>query len=231
MEYFVALDCLNHEEFNCCFRPLIRLFKTDRRMFRTPPLIIPGKDFAMIEFLKRNALPMTAAVSLSLAAFCPAYAAGSNTGTQPDKTQTTQTCTKGKVWDQKKQKCVDPQKSGFNDKQLFDAAREFAYAGQYQNALKVLKIAKNQNDPGILTYYGFVNRKQGNMDVAMGYYKRALAIDPNFLLARSYMGQGLIRMGDIDGARSQLVEIRDRGGKDTYAYNALYDALKRNITY
>ena len=55
--------------------------------------------------------------------------------------------------------------------------------------------------------------------------------DGNYLLARSYMGQGLIVQGKIEEARAQLIEIRDRGGKDTYAYHALYDALKRKLTY
>jgi len=65
----------------------------------------------------------------------------------------------------------------------------------------------------------------------MRYYREALAIDGNYLLARSYYGQGLLLQGDTDGARTQLVEIRDRGGRDTYAYRALYEALKRNSTY
>jgi len=110
-------------------------------------------------------------------------------------------------------------------------ARQYAYAGKYDEALDMLKRAKNQNDPRILNYYGYTNRKLGNVDVAMGYYKRAIAADGNYLLARSYMGQGLVQQGDLEGARMQLVEIRDRGGKDTYAYKALYEALKTGSTY
>ncbi len=39
------------------------------------------------------------------------------------------------------------------------------------------------------------------------------------------MGQALIEQGDIEGARVQLVEIRDRGGEGTWAYRALLRSL------
>jgi tetratricopeptide (TPR) repeat protein len=97
--------------------------------------------------------------------------------------------------------------------------------------VNTLKRAKNQNDTRILTYYGFTNRKLGNVDVAFDYYNRAISADANNLLARSYMGQGLVQQGKLEEARAQLVEIRDRGGKDTYAYDALYQALKSGSTY
>lgn len=139
-------------------------------------------------------------------------------------------CPAGKVYDEASKKCVD-QKSDLSDDLIYKSARQMAYAGQYDDALKMLKRARNQNDPRILNYYGFTNRKLGNVDVAMSYYQRAIAADANYLLARSYMGQGLVQQGDLEGARAQLVEIRDRGGKDTYAYKALYEALKTGSTY
>jgi Flp pilus assembly protein TadD len=177
-------------------------------------------------------LSMAAAASaLLLCLSAPAFAAGSDSGNTPAATETTTKCKHGEVWDKKQKKCVKPDKASMNDTQLFEAARELAYAGQYENAIKVLKVAANQNDPRILNYMGFANRKAGRVDLAMTYYKKALAIDGNYLLARSYMGQGLIVQGKVEEARAQLIEIRDRGGRDTYAYHALYDALKRNQTY
>ncbi|MGO7425373.1 hypothetical protein ACCT09_37705, partial [Rhizobium ruizarguesonis] len=76
-----------------------------------------------------------------------AFAAGdSNDDTNPPpKTQTTKTCTGGKVWDKAKKECVNPKKSSFNDDDLYKFAREFAYAGQYDNAITVLNLARNQN--------------------------------------------------------------------------------------
>jgi tetratricopeptide (TPR) repeat protein len=181
----------------------------------------------LLKTLSAIATAGTLALSIGL----PAFAAGSDSGDPPAATETTKTCKDGKVWDKAKKKCVAPDQSGFNDTQLYENARELAYAGQYDNAIAVLKVARNQNDPRILNYMGFSNRKAGRMEIGMRYYQQALAIDADYLLARSYMGQALIQQGDLDGARTQLVEIRDRGGENTYAYRALQDSLKRNTSY
>jgi len=91
---------------------------------------------------------------------------------------------------------------------------------------EVLDAAENQNGPRILNYRGFTNRKLGNHAVAMEFYEAALSIDPNYILARSYMAQGLLAYGDEDGARVQLAEIRERGGRNTWSYTALQMALR-----
>jgi tetratricopeptide (TPR) repeat protein len=172
---------------------------------------------------KNALLAFAAATSLAFAG--AAFAAGG------DGDATATQCSDGKVYDEASKSCVDKKTELKHDDKIYETARAFAYAGQYDEALATLKRAENQNDPRILNYYGYTNRKLGNVDVAMDYYKRAIAIDGDYLLARSYMGQGLVQQGDFDGARMQLVEIRDRGGKDTYAYKALYDALKSGQTY
>jgi len=45
------------------------------------------------------------------------------------------------------------------------------------------------------------------------------------------MGMALVEQGDIQGARVQLVEIRDRGGEGTWAYRALLQSLNGYKTY
>jgi tetratricopeptide (TPR) repeat protein len=176
----------------------------------------------MTPMTKKTLLALAATASLALSA--PAFAAGGDSDASKHE------CPAGKVYDEASKKCVD-QKSELNDTQIYDAARQFAYAGKYDEALAMLKRAKNQDDSRILTYYGYTNRKLGNIDVAFDYYNRAIAADGNNLLARSYMGQGMVQQGNLEGARMQLVEIRDRGGKDTVAYKALYEALKNGSTY
>ena len=174
---------------------------------------------------------LLAGLSLGLAA--PAFAAGeqSDETSPPPKTETTTKCTDGKVWDKKKKECVKPEQSGFNDDDLYKAAREFAYAEQYDNAIHVLQLASNQNDPRILNYLGYSNRKAGRMELGMSFYKKALQADENYILARSYMGQALIQQGDINGAKVQLVEIRDRGGENTWAYRSLLQSLNGYRAY
>jgi len=172
--------------------------------------------------MKNTLLALAATASLAFAG--SAFAAGG--GSDASQTQ----CSNGKVYDEASKSCVD-KKSELNDDTIYNAARQFAYAGKYDEALEMLKRAKNQNDTRILTYYGYTNRKLGNVDVAFDYYNRAIAVDANNLLARSYMGQGFVQQGKLEEARAQLVEIRDRGGKGTYAYEALYEALKSGSTY
>ena len=171
----------------------------------------------------KNAL-LALAATASLAFAGSALAAGG--GSDASQTQ----CSNGKVYDEASKSCVD-KKSELNDDTIYNAARQYAYAGKYDEALEMLKRARNQNDTRILTYYGYTNRKLGNVDVAFDYYNRAIAVDANNLLARSYMGQGFVQQGKLEEARAQLVEIRDRGGKDSYAYKALYEALKSGSTY
>lgn len=154
-----------------------------------------------------------------------AMAVGDDTSEPPKKTRTTTQCTDGKVWDARENRCVDAKKSGLGDDILFDAARELAYAGQFENAIRVLGAMKEQKSARVLNYLGYANRKAGRMELGMRYYRRAIQADENYILARSYMGQALVEQGRIEEARVQLVEIRDRGGENSWAYQALLQSL------
>ncbi len=151
----------------------------------------------------------------------------------PTPTETTKKCKNGEIWDKKIKKCVKPDGMGanFDDDTLYIAARELAYDGQYDHAITVLYQAKNRNDPRILNYLGFANRKAGRVEVGMGYYRQAILIDPDYYLARSYMGQSLVEQGKIGAARVQLREIQNRGGRGTWAEEALYQALHGTADY
>lgn len=169
-----------------------------------------------------------AMAATSIATF--SFAAGSDSTEPPVKTETTQVCKDGQVFDEKAQKCLDVEGAALTDDQIYTAARELAYDGQYDNALRVLAAAENQNDPRILNYKGFANRKAGRVAEGMEYYQAALKIDPDYILARSYMGQALIADGNVEAARAQLTEIAARGGEETWAYAALEQALAGNAT-
>jgi len=158
-------------------------------------------------------------------------AAGSDDGTPPQPTKTTKECKNGKVWDKKKKKCVEASYRMFPDDFIYENARELAYDGQFENAIKLLHLAQNQNDPRILNYLGFSNRKAGNTEIAMGYYQKALAINPDYNLARSYMGQALVLAGDMHGAWTQLAEISSRGGENSWSYTALKQSIAGTVAY
>jgi len=199
----------------------------------------------------RHTMLLSFCAAVSLTALSAARAADSDTTTPPVATETTTTCTDGKIWNEEKKECVAPEdlkpaegtpaegttpedkakteeqkktERKIDDK-LYEAAREFAYAGQHENALRALPAAYDQEDPRILNYIGHNTRNRRDIARGVTYYKRALQKDENYILARSYMGQALIEQGDIEGARVQLVEIRDRGGENTWAYRALLQSL------
>ena len=155
-------------------------------------------------------------------------AAGSDDTQPPVATETTEKCKDGQIWDKEKELCVEATSGALSDDDRYNAARELAYDGQYRNALTVLAAAENQNDPRILNYKGFALRKSGHLADGMVFYQAALKIDPDYILARSYMGQALISEGDLIGAKEQLTQIADRGSKDTWAYIALDQALRGN---
>ncbi|MGR3615220.1 MAG: tetratricopeptide repeat protein [Paracoccaceae bacterium] len=160
-----------------------------------------------------------------------AFAAGDSGNNPPKPTNTTKSCWGKRVWDADKQKCVRPDKSSLNTQELYDAARELAYAGRPGDAQSVLEVMPNQNDDRVLTYWGFTHRKMGNLDLANDYYQAALRRNPDNLLARSYMGQGLVSEGRIEEAILQWKEIRARGGEGTWPETSLRAALETGLTY
>lgn len=175
---------------------------------------------------------MRTLLAASLIAFPAAtFAAGGGNETAPKPTQTTKDCWGKRVWDVDKQRCVKPKESSLSDEQLYGAVRELAYAGRYDGALAALDAMSDQTDDRVLTYHGFINRKQGNLDAAMMFYTRALARNPDNLLARSYMGQGFVEDGNIEAARAELAEIEARGGAYTWAATSLRKAIYVGKTY
>lgn len=165
---------------------------------------------------------------LTLALIVPVsvMAAGSSSPNPPKSTKTTTVCQTGLIFDERSKKCVAPKESSLGDDALYQAARELAYAGRYDDALLVLAEMSDQSESRVLTYYGFIHRKAGRVDQGMACYQAALNADPDNLLARSYMGQGLVMQGDIEAARAQLREIRVRGGRETWPEVSLRQAIR-----
>ncbi|WP_245418563.1 tetratricopeptide repeat protein [Cohaesibacter intestini] len=176
--------------------------------------------------MKQTILATALAAGFALASGSAALAVGSDTSAPPKPTPTTKDCEKGEVFNPDTGKCSKPSSKIFSDDQLYDAVREIAYAGHYDWALEVIAAAANPNDPRMLNYKGFIHRKLGHFDRAMDYYKAAIKLDPDYTLARSYMGQGLVSEGKMSAARQQLFEIEQRGGRDSWAYAALEQSIR-----
>ena len=164
-----------------------------------------------------------------------ALGAGSGSDSPPPATQTTTKCKKTEVWDEKTKKCVDAQTGAetgqLDNDTLYQAARELAYAGRPDDALVVLSVMSEGQTDRVLTYMGFANRKAGRIEEGMNYYLAALEKNPDNILARSYMGQGLVEQGKIELAKAQLDEIIARGGKGTWPEKSLRQAIESGETY
>lgn len=160
-----------------------------------------------------------------------ALAVGSDSDTPPTPTDTTKTCTDGKVWDPATKACINPGDSSLNDADRLNAVRELAYAGRLTDAERVLDAMSDQMADGVLTYRGFTARKAGRMDEAFDWYAKALAANPDNLLARSYLGQAHVAEGNLVLARAELTEIRKRGGRSTWAELSLRRAIETGKGY
>ena len=159
-----------------------------------------------------------------------AHAAGSDDTAPPVKTQTSEDCKKGEIWDEKTKLCVEPEKTGMTDDQRFLAVRELAYAGRPEDALRVLASMTEGKTDRVLTYLGFANRKAGRLEEGLDYYAQALAQNPRNIQARSYLGQAYVDMNEIVLASAELDQIRLLGGAGSWAEVALARAIATGQT-
>ncbi len=135
--------------------------------------------------------------------------------------------TKGKVWDKQHKKCVDAQQGMLDDDSIYETGRDLAMMGRYDEAITILNFVSNPQDKRVLNYLGYSYRKSGQIDVGLKYYAQALAVDPNYVLVREYLGEALIQKGDLAGAKAQLIEIETRCGVTCEPYVALKDELRK----
>ncbi|MBN9243615.1 MAG: hypothetical protein J0I98_12560 [Mesorhizobium sp.] len=163
-------------------------------------------------------LAAAAAVALPLQ-ISPAAAADTGGSSAP-------TCPKGKVYDTKQGKCVEPKQGMLDDDNIYGAGRALALAGRYDEAIAVLTLAKDKTDARILTYLGYAHRKSGRVGVGLGYYQEALYNDPGSTLTREYMGEAYLQLGDVAGARRQLAEIGQRAGPGSREYGMLAEQIE-----
>jgi len=140
-----------------------------------------------------------------------------------DSSSTSKSCKKGWVWSNSKNKCV--RKTSALDEDLYIYAYTLAKLGDYEQAIDLLHSVKNQNDPRVLNYLGYSYRKMGHLEKGIVYYTKALKIDPNFVLAREYLGEGYASDGQIEKAEEQLAEIGKRCGAGCKEYKQLAEVI------
>ena len=181
----------------------------------------------MITFLKssqhrrmQSAILSLAAVALAVTWNSPSYGFDFWNGGKAKK------CPSGKAWSNQQRKCVALKSGSLSDEDLARAGRQLALDGYYHDAIEVLEMALNENDPAVLTYLGYSHRKLGNIDLGISLYKKALDIDPDNVDTREYLGEGYVTKGELDLAWLELVEIEKRCSTTCVEYQALEKALR-----
>ncbi len=166
----------------------------------------------------RTIMACVAATLVAISLPSLSYSAGTE---QP----ATEKCAKGYVMDANTKKCVKKTSANVPDKAITDQAWQWAYAGDYEYAIELFKEVAAKGDPEALNGMGYAHRKLGKTQEAIAYYEKALAIDPDYLLARNYLAKGYLASGNMEPALQQLAEI----GKRCKAPCKLYHDLKAVI--
>lgn len=165
---------------------------------------------------------ISSALLVSAFLIVPAYSAGdggdSSTSTSTKSKEDICKETKGKVWNKKSKKCENAEQGFLDDDSIYETGRHLAMIGRYDEAITILNLAANADDKRVLNYLGYSYRKAGHIEVGLKYYNQALAVDPDYVLVREYLGEALIQKGDIDGAKAQLHEIAVRCGEACEPY-------------
>lgn len=113
--------------------------------------------------------------------------------------------------------CVGAASAKMADEELFYAGYWLAKNGQYEQALGYLTLAQKK-DERVFTYIGYATRKLGHVEEALPFYRQALDANPDYVVARAYLGEAFLTKGEPGKARGELDEIAQRCGTGCPAY-------------
>jgi Flp pilus assembly protein TadD len=81
--------------------------------------------------------------------------------------------------------------------------------GDYASALPLLEaaVSSDPTNADALNYLGYSHRQLGNRDRALGYYQKALSLEPKHRGANEYLGELYLLMGDVPKAEERLAVL------------------------
>jgi len=167
-------------------------------------------------------MSITASSKLALATFVAAFSLASSLPVVADDDPPKIDCSKKANKD--KPGCQKSLRETGDD-ELYNAAYWLNREGKYAEAIALLDQVSQPDDWRVLTARGFATRKLGNVDAAMPYYARALALNPAATRTREYLGEAYLSKGDLASARGQLGEIETRCGRTCDGYAKLASAI------
>ena len=159
-------------------------------------------------YLLRHLISALSAAAL-LVAIAPFQARADDDGSRKPRID----CTKPE--NKKKAACKPHHVS---DDAIINGAYWLAHAGKHAEALALLGTVSDRENPRALNAMGFATRKLGDVDRALPYYARALALEPDYVQAREYLGEAFLAKGDVVHAREQLDEIAWRAGTGSVSF-------------
>lgn len=108
-------------------------------------------------------------------------------------------------------------------------ARALIKASKWTPAIKVLKaiVAGSPNNADALNLLGYSLRKSSDTDNALGFYLKALKINPKHKGAHEYLGELYVETGQLAKAKAELAILEDLCGNTTCEeYEDLEKAIK-----
>ena len=160
------------------------------------------------------------AASLMIAAAVPAAAESTKTQTSKDIGPASAGCDRFAKATAAWTGCVGQARADMPSDEAFYAGYWLAKSGNYAEALRYLTKAAD-DDERVLTYIGFSTRRLGDVDGALPFYNRALALNPDYAVARAYLGDAYLTKGEPLKAKGELAEIGRRCGRSCAEYAEL----------
>lgn len=89
------------------------------------------------------------------------------------------------------------------------AAKQAIAAKDYDKARPLLQqvVAKDPKNADAFNYLGYTTGRAGQHDEAIGYYQKALALEPNHRGANEYLGELYLKLGDLAKAKQRLAVL------------------------
>jgi Flp pilus assembly protein TadD len=171
-------------------------------------------------------------LAITLATQVPAHAAGdavepaAETKAMESKSAKDLGCKRGEV--AKVQSCIAAAAGVLTDDEFYEQGKLLAEDSEYDWAIDVLALIKNQEQAKVLNYVGYSHRKAGRLETGIAAYKKALTLDPNYVQARAYLGEAYVLAGQKDLAAAELAEIKTRCGAECPEYKELEKAIAGN---
>lgn len=100
-------------------------------------------------------------------------------------------------------------------------------AGDYADAIAALQklLGEDPNDADVLNLLGYSHRLSGDLDQALDYYQRALAVESEHLGANEYVGELYLQRDDLAAAQERLAVLDDACFFGCEEYTELKEAI------